>query len=286
MGLFRIFDDAVGERPIQLPVPASGATQLPGVPATQPAIVSIVGTVSSDPGASQDSTQGYSPGAIVFNTTAGQLRFWSCRDATAGAAKWVFEGADYANGGTNPTIEITQFGGAPTAQMAEEGNINRQINLAGQSPGATGSDYVLAVYNLPAGAFDANGRGLNIMACGTMAGSHVNTVKIIVGATAPVVGQVISGGTTIASMVTTAAASGNGGWQISANIFKSGALGSNTQIALHEASQSGSQLGTLVAPTTNLALAENAIIPIAITGNAATTAADIAFNFLEVNAMN
>ena len=140
---------------------------LAGGNATALGIASL--TFNRDPLTTDDSSTGMGVGSVVFNNTAGQLRTWFCRDATVGAAKWVFDGADYANGGTNPPIEITQFGGAASAQMAEEGNINRIVNSTGVQPASTAADIVLAVYTLPAAAFDQAGRGLNFQACGSTA---------------------------------------------------------------------------------------------------------------------
>ncbi len=172
--------------------------------------------------------------------------------------------------------------GAGGAVMGAEGNINRQVNPAGVQPGSTAANIVLATYTLPAGSYDLLGRGLNIMACGSMTvNANVKTLNLVAGATSAVVGSAISGGTTIGSLITTGSV--GGGWQVSANLFKSAAL--NAQLAIHEASQVGSFIGALLAPSA-LALVENAAIIFAVVGNAATLATDITFNFLDVNAMN
>jgi hypothetical protein len=289
MALVRIWDSSYGDRPTSLPVPVSTNTGFPGAPSVTSAIAAFVNVVSSDPGASQDSTQGYTPGSIVFNNTAGQLRTWICRDNTAGAAKWVFEGADYTNGGSNPASEVTQFGGSSSALMGEEGNINRQISSAGvQLFGTTGADVILALYTLPASAFDVLGRGLNILATGSLTAGTVplKTIKLYWNPTSPaslVVGGSIGGGSVIASVI--AGNVSGGGWQIEANVFKYGGAGSNTQIALHQASQAGNTVGALLSPTL-LTTAENQPIPIAVTGNSILASGDITFSFLEVNAMN
>lgn len=192
--------------------------------------------------------------------------------------------------GQNPITALlnsgttTQFGSG-TSTFPDEGNINRQISAAGVNPGATGADNVLAVFTLPANSFDVAGRGINIMACGQLSNAATaKTIKIIFNATTAVVGSTVSGGTTIGSF-TDSTANSAGGWQVSANVFKYGAAGSNTQLALHEASQSGTVVGGLVAPSTLTATESGAII-IAITGNATTATTDIKFSFLEINAMN
>ena len=271
------FDPNGGAVTLNLQKPLAGGPPTIGIATMQ---------ATRDPLATDDVNANFRAGAVWFNAAPGQLRMWLCRDATAGAAKWIFDGADYANGGTNPPIEITQFGGAATAQMAEEGNINRVVTPAGVQPASLNADVVLAVYQLPAGAFDQAGRGLNVMACGSTA-SNTNSkrVKIVFGPTSAVVGSAIVGGTVIADsgVINTVVAAG--GWSLTANVFKSGSAGSNTQLAIHEAAQAGNTVGALLAPAP-LTVAESGPILVAVTGNAATVVTDITFNFLDVNAMN
>ena len=240
-------------------------------------------TAVTDPSASNDATTGIEVGDLWFNATANRL--WVCHQNTAGAAQWVFDGADYTNGGSNPPGEVTQFGSG-TGVFGEEGNINRQIN-AGVTPAGTGSDYVVGVYSLPPNSFDVQGRGINILGQGTTGGTGTNTkrAKVIIGATTPTVGQVVSGGTTIADTGVINTSTGSGGWQLEVNVFKYGAAASNTQKAYHAAGQSGGTVATLVAPTA-LTLTESGAIPIAVTINNGTTAGDMTFDFLEINAMN
>jgi hypothetical protein len=244
-------------------------------------------TQTRDPLVTDDITKGVEVGTIWFNSTAGALRLWTCRSNIAGAAAWIFEGADYKNGGTNPAIEITQFGNG-AALMAEEGNINRQISAAGINPGATGADNVLAFFSLPANSFDGaagTNRGINITAEGSFAATANNKdVKLIFNPATAVVGSTVgAGGTTIAD--TGVVATNNLGWSLQANVFKYGAAGSNTQIGLHQQAQIGNAVANLLKPSLITAV-ENAPILIAVTGNATTAASDIVFNFLEVNAMN
>jgi hypothetical protein len=145
---------------------------------------------------------------------------------------------------------------------------------------------VLAVYTLPAGCFDQAFRGLNITAMGTIASNtNAKRCKIIFNPTTAVVGQVVTGGTTVADTGVLNTTSAAGGWSLGADIFKYGAAGSNTQQAIHQQAQAGSVVGALVAPSAVTA-PENAPILVAITGNAGTTAADIVFNFMQIEAMN
>ena len=187
----------------------------------------------------------------------------------------------------------TIFGGssAPTqtqaqllASFLDEGNIYREV-VASRNPASTGSDYVLGVFTLPAYSFDVAGRGINLLAQGSVANNtNTKTIKLYMGATSAVVGSVISGGTVIAS-TGAYSTTGAAGWSLEANVFKYGATGSNTQLALHMSAQVGNTVGSLIVPSA-LTLTESATITMAVTGNAATTATDIIYNFFEVNAMN
>lgn len=208
---------------------------------------------------------------------ASQVVAWSSAkgDVIINAAQAAAIGAQFGNGATTFGINSSN-----PLQMGDDGNLNLQIVSAGRNPAGTGSDYVVAAFTLPAGAFDIANRGVSILAAGSALNATSKTFKIIVGATAPAVGSVVSGGTAIASLIST----GNGGWQLQANLFKYGIAGSNTQIAIHEAGQMGSVVGALLAPSLTT-LVESAGIPLAITINAAT-ATDATFNFSQLFAMN
>lgn len=237
-------------------------------------------TATTDPGSANDSTQGYGVGSVWMNQT--NSRIWECASAAAGAAVWFLDGV-VPGVGIEPSNMLTQFGSG-AATFLEEGNINRQLSLAGISPGSIGNDNVLAVYTLPANSFDISGRGITITAAGSF-GATVNnkTIKLIFNATTAVVGTAVTGGTTIAS--TGVVATNGGGWEIGGNVFKVGAAGSNTQIATSNGSIAGAtHQGT--SPPSFPTAAENGPILIALTGNAATATTDIVFNWLEINAMN
>lgn len=191
---------------------------------------------------------------------------------------------DIPGGALPPSIGVQFGGGGALSSFGLEGNINRQVS-AGINPASTAADIVLAIFILPAGCFDQAGRGINLLAIGSFAANtNTKTIKMIYNPTTAVVGSVVSGGTTIASGTANTVATA-GGWNLEANIFKYGILGSNTQIGLHTAFQSGNAVGALVAPAA-LTAPENAAILLAITGNAATTTTDIALNLFEINAMN
>lgn len=289
MALFRLFDTQSGERDVQIPAPASTFTPMGGFPANQPVIPAIVNTVSVDPGVNQDSAAGYGVGSIVYNSTAGALRLWMCRDSTAAAAKWAFMGADYAAGGTNPAGQAQQFGGG-AGLIAPAGLIGRQISSAGVQPGATAADNVLAAFSIPAGSFDAGlgstaGRGVSILAQGSFAATGNNKrVKIIFNPATAVVGSTVgAGGVTIAD--TGVVATSGGGWTLQGNVFKYGALGSNTQIGLNQSNLVGATASVLLAPQLITAVESGAIL-VAVTGNATTAVSDIVFNFLDALALN
>ena len=280
MAQIYLFDANIGQREFSFPLPSGGG------------IIQTIGvwslTQTADPTTSNDTTQGISVGSIWFNTTAGMLRWWECRDNTQGAAKWVFSGADYINGGCNPATETTQAGSS-TALIAAEGNINRQVLATGVTCGGTGADYVLAVYALPGNFFDGligTNRGITITAQGSYSASgNAKRCKIIYNPQAAVVGSSVNlgSGSVIAD---TGSGSPNGtGWCLEANVFKYGAAGSNTQLGMHVLAQSGATVVALLAPVL-LTATESGAITIAITGNPATAAGDIALNFVAINAMN
>jgi|SRR5215469_9008886 len=175
--------------------------------------------------------------------------------------------------------------GSGTAYMLEEGNINRQISSAGINPGATGADNVLAVYSLPANSLDISGRGICITSEGSFAATGNNKrIKIIFNPATAVVGSTVGASGTTVSDTGTVATNG-AGWCLSANVFKYGAAGSNTQIGLHQQAQIGAAVASILVPSLITATESGAIL-IAVTGNATTAASDIVFNFLEVNALN
>ena len=248
----------------------------PVIGATQ----NISQTTTTDPGAANDVTQGYTPGSFWLNTTTN--RVWMCFTNAAGAAVWALDGV-VVGVGVEPSGMLTQFGSS-TASFPEEGNINRQISSAGVQPSSTAADIVLAVYSLPASAFDVLGRGLTITAAGAFGATANNkTVKLIWNPATAVVGSAVgAGGTTFC---TTGVVNQNGGgWQVMGTVFKYGAAGSNTQLCVNNGAVGTTHFG-VTAPALAAAVESGAIL-IAVTGNAATAASDITYNWLEVNAMN
>lgn len=193
-------------------------------------------------------------------------------------------------GGALPSTAISLGGfGGFNASFA------RQINFpTGVNPGATGADNVLAVFSIPANAFDGLTsltiqRGLQIEAMLTLAANtNVKTIKIIFNATTAVVGTTVTGGTTIASSGALATATQTS-LSIKAAVYKTGAPGSNTQVGysvgITVPVQTTAGTTPMTAPTA-IAAVENAPILIAITGNAATTATDIALNIAEITGLN
>lgn len=210
------------------------------------------------------------------------FKFWTTDtgDQPFGPAQAGAVGQSFGNG----AAAFVPGAASGSLIMGGAGNINVQQSTAGISPGSTGSDIVLCAYTLPANAFDLLSRGLNLFAAGsTAANTNTKTLKLIWNATTAVVGSAVTGGTTIASLTLNSVA-GGGGWQMEANVYKNNAA--NSQTAIHAASQGGNVVGSLTSPTTNLAAVESGPIIIAVTGNSATTAGDIVFNFFEAFAMN
>jgi hypothetical protein len=168
--------------------------------------------------------------------------------------------------------------------MSAEGNISRQVN-AGTFVGGTGADIVMANFILPPNTFDISGRGIQITALGSFLSDGSNkTVKIVFNpSTAVLTGTLGGGGVTVAT--TGVVTAGGSGWSLTAQVFKYGILGSNTQLCLHQQAQVGAVVEALVAP--QLATANEAgPILVALTGNGSILSTDITWNFLEINAMN
>lgn len=183
--------------------------------------------------------------------------------------------------------QLAQFGSGG-ALTGGGGDIYDVVIPAGQSPGATGADNVLAVFSIPANSFDIAGRVLNIEALGTFANNtNSKRVKVIFNPSAAVVGSTVTGGTTI---VDTGAWTTTGltYFNVGAQVTKYGAANSNTQIAVPTGVVLGTTHGGAGAGTgINLTTAvENAVILIAVTGNAATTAADILLYQVQINVYN
>ena len=173
-----------------------------------------------------------------------------------------------------------------SAAQASGGGVVAATESAGVNPGSINNDNVLAAWTIPPNFFAKAGVALEIQANGSVANNtNSKRIKIIVNPSTAVVGSAVgTGGTTIAdtgAYTTTGAA----GWQLGAIIAKYGAAGSNTQIAIHSPTIIGSTNGSLLVPAA-LTLTENASFLLAITGNAVTTATDIALMFAQLFATN
>jgi hypothetical protein len=241
---------------------------------------------ASDPGVTNDNTQGFGVGSIWFNTSVGALRWWENRSAATGAAAWVFSGADYVNGGTNPSGEVTQFGSG-TAVAAAEGNINRQCPgvAGGVAPGATGQDNVVLVYSIPASSFDQALRAISLQAWVQFAvNANTKRAKLWFNPTTAVVGSAITGGTLIAD--TGAVVQSGGSALLSGFVFKRGAPNANTQTVLPEGVALAGTHAGLSASAVDTVAVENAAILVALTINNTTAIGDCIGVALQVNAMN
>jgi hypothetical protein len=183
--------------------------------------------------------------------------------------------------GALPSDTAVQAGaaGSQAASMVKaSGNLWNQSPAGGLASGGTAADYVVAVATIPAIAFDAAGRTVDITANGSFAANaNTKTVKLIVAPTTATLGSAVVGGTTVAS---TGAVTTNGaGWGLGASVTKTGAKGSNTQNAIHFSAQCGNVVSTLINPSA-LTLLESATITVAVTVNCATAATDaLLWNF-------
>lgn len=196
---------------------------------------------------------------------------------------------------TTETFTLSQIGnipaqfGAGTATMDESGNINVQTGNPLTNPASITNDNVLAVYTLPASSFNAAGKGLEVTACGNLGNdTQAKRVKLIWNPSAAVVGSAVATNTTSFLLGDTGSTTNGGstaGWAIQSQVYKYGAVGSNTQI--------GQEIGVIVgsvhggcgiasALTTN----ESVAILIAVTGNATSSVGDISLYNINVEAFN
>lgn len=219
------------------------------------------------------------PGWLLIDTTNGKI--YQNRNTQA-SPTWVL----YPAVGTDaaPAAASGTFGGG-AGTFGLEGNLAAQLVAAGVNPGATAADNVLAVYSLPAASLSAAGKGIAIAARGSFGATGNNKrIKIIANPATAVVGSTVgASGTTIADTGTVT--TNGGGWSIGAELYKYGALGSNTQIGMNTQNLAGAASPALLAPALVTAVESGAIL-IAVTGNAATVVGDIALNAMLVNGLN
>jgi hypothetical protein len=203
----------------------------------------------------------------------------------------------------SPVNDQTVFGGAATTSalgtMNAEGNVYRNIGNAIAGNGTDTADDIVGGCQIPAGAFDALGRGLNITAQGNIAANaHAKRYKLWVNPTMS--GQTvnadgsISGGTVSAAgsgflLLDSGIVSGSGsiqGWSLNGNLFKYGAKASNTQYFQGSVINQTSHGGVTSASFTTLS--EAGVINIVVTASSPTSGAanDVVLNFIEVNGMN
>src|SRR5262249_3282929 len=147
----------------------------------------------------------------------------------------------------------------------------------GLNPASTGTDVVVAAITIPAGAFAGPGDTVQVSAYGTVASNtNAKTIKIIANPASANVGSTVgAGGTTIASM-TWATVGANQAWAITADVAKTGAAGTNTQIGVNTQALVSATNLALTTPQT-ITASESGTILIALTINAGTTVTDAAF---------
>ena len=174
--------------------------------------------------------------------------------------------------GLTADFQSTLFG-AGTAATGLEGNINRQTSLAGVGNAADTTEDVLFTYSLPANSLSVSGKGLEIKAFGTFAAN--GDAKRA---------QISFGSTVVAD--TGATNANGGGWMLEAMVFKTGAVGSNTQISQGQSAIGSTHGGctTVGTPTES----ESGAITVKVTGASTGSgqANDVLCNFFSINAMN
>ena len=240
-------------------------------------------SATTDPGVSNDSTQGYAVGSRWQNVSG--ARGWICNSATAGAAVWLLSDGLPAPAVSN---QANQFGSG-TGTFGNSGFLSTQIFSVGSSPGGTGSDYVLATFSVPANSFDQANRQVFLTASGSFAANgHTKEVKIYANPTSATVGSVIGTGGIVIGDTGAYSTSNKAGFILESMVVAESA--SNTQLAFPTSSCVGATAGGLgpVATSYPVAISGTTSSPIliAVTGNATTTAADIVLNYFSVEAAN
>ena len=196
---------------------------------------------------------------------------------------------------TLETFTLNQLGSIPdlfgggTGTMQQSGNVNVQSGNPLTNPASITNENVLAVYTIPAGSFSAAGKGIEITAAGNLGNdSQAKRVKLIWNPTTAVVGSAVATNSTSFLLGDTGATTNSGtasGWCIQSQVYKYGALGSNTQV--------GQELGVIVGSThggmgvaSNLTTNESLAILIAVTGNATSSVGDISLYNVNIEAFN
>jgi len=200
----------------------------------------------------------------------------------------------------DPSQMATLFGNATYAPntfsfFGEEGNLYRVAANPVAGNGADTADDVLGGIVIPANAFDKSGRGLCITASGKFAANGQNKrYRLWLNPTLAgnsVANGIISGGNAVVGpgvlLLDSGTQTGNGvGWQLSGNLFKYGAAGSNTQF-FQGSPVNGATHGGILTPVFST-MDETSAMTLVVTGASQTSgsANDTVLNFFEVNAMN
>lgn len=164
------------------------------------------------------------------------------------------------------------------------GNIGTFNNIVGVGNTASTGFIVLATLPIPANAFDQANRIATVNAAGKFAANANNKqVRIYFGSDVQTVGAaVVTTNTTLiadSGVVTT----NGGGWFGSAQVLKTGANGSNTQLGINTGFMAGStHLGTT--PPIGATATESAVSYVTLVGASPTTGAanDVLAQWLEL----
>lgn len=181
----------------------------------------------------------------------------------------------WSSDGTNTLfVDDGHMGAAAlSAKTSSYGIASQQQSSSGVGNAADATDDVLFTFALPANAFSANGKAVEIEAWGSTANNaNTHTIQLWWGTTTQTVGSAVSGGTSILSF----AGGQNQKWYLWAQVVRSG---SSAQISFASA-QAGT---TAIAPTLtlNLAATDTSAINITLTGKSSASAASdvLANNF-------
>lgn len=214
-------------------------------------------------------------------------------DFTGNAQLVTFGGGVPAYGSYNPNGLKSSTATSLGNTMSDTGTLNLQLNsgltVSGAGLSSTSVDIAVAVYQLPASSLDQFGRGININAGGSVLTTTASAkrFKIFVSNNTLSVGSIVTSTAAVIVIADSSAVSvttGGQGWQLTANLYKTGTAGSNTQLAVHESGQVGLTPSGLQAPS-SLTLTESSTIFIAVTMNEVTVG-NTSWNFLQVQGYN
>ena len=220
-------------------------------------------TAATDPGVSNDNTQGYFAGSLWVNTTNG--RVWIAQSVATGAAAWAL--AVVPGTGVEPSSNLEQFGAGTATIWPRAMSTARSAPPASSRARPAPTTCSRSFRSPPTrSTYPAAGRhhGAGLVRRHRQQQAHqAHLQRRHRGGQGDRDGRHHGGGYRHHRH-------NGGGWSLQANVFKYGVNGSNTQIGLHQRAQINNAVAALLAPS--LTGDRGGAILVAVTGNATTAA--------------